>query len=155
MVGRQRPPLAEEDAADDPLEAVVEAAGDAADGAADVLDQPHPLGADRRPHLGRLGDPLDQLLGLLGGQQPPPDLVDQLAVHRLQQRPLDGVALQRPLHGLFDNRALQDPRHRPLDRLAFDRGNDRLLGGDLDRAVDPGRFGDAAGAADADAEQPR
>ena len=130
-------------------------AGQLADRAADVLEQADALGADRGPHLGRLGDPLDQLLGLLAGQQPAPDLVDQLAVHRLEQRPLDRVALQRPLHRLFDDRALQNPRHRPLDRLALDRGDDRLLGRDLDGAVDPGRFADAAGAAHADPEQPR
>ncbi len=125
------------------------------DRAADVLDQAGALGADRRPHLRRLGDPLDQLLGLIGGEQAPPDLVDQLAVHRLQQRPLDGLALQRPLHRLFDDRAFDHPRHRPLDRLALDRRDDRLLGGDFDRAVDPGRLADAAGPAHAHAQQAR
>ena len=121
---------------------VVEAARHVADRAADVLDQARALGADRGPHLGRLGDPLDQLLRLLAGQQPAPDLVDQLAVHRLEQRPLDRLALKCPLHRLFDDRAFQHPRHRPLDRLALNRGDDRLLGGDFDRAIDPGRVGD-------------
>ncbi len=125
-----------------------------ADRAADVLEQADPLGADRGPQLGRLGDPLDQLLGLLAGQQPAPDLVDQLAVHRLDHRPLDRVALERPLDRLLDHRALEHAGDRPLDRLALDRADDRLLGGDLDGAVDPGRPADAAGAADADAEQP-
>ena len=147
--------LAEEDAADDPLEAVVEAPGEAADRAADVLDQAHALGADRGADLGRLGDPLDQLLGLVAGQQPFPDLVDELGVHRLQQRLLDGVALQRALDRLLDDRAFEDPGHRPLDRLALDRGDDRLLGGDLDGAVDSGRFGYRARAPDADPEQAR
>ncbi len=139
----------------DPLEAVVEAPGQFADRAADVLEQAGALGADRGPHLRRLGDPLDQLLGLLAGQQPAPDLVDQFAVHRLQQRSLDRLALQRPLHRLLDDRPLQHPRHRPLDRLALDRGDDRLLGGDFDGAVDPGRLADGADPAHADPEQPR
>ncbi len=117
-------------------------------------EQADALGADRRPHLGRLGDPLDQLLGLLAGEQAAPDLVDQLAVQRLEQRVLDRVALERALHRLFDHRPLQHPGHRPLDRLAFDRGDDRLLGGDLDRLVDPGGAADRAGAADSDAQQP-
>ena len=41
--------------------------------AADVAQQADALRGDRRPDLGRLGDPLDQLLGLVGGQQPLPD----------------------------------------------------------------------------------
>ena len=77
------------------------------------LDQADALGADRGPHLGRAGDPLDQLLGLLAGQQPAPDLVDQLAVHRLEHRPLDRVALERPLHRLFDHRASAAPAPSP------------------------------------------
>ena len=146
---------AEEELPGDPLEAVIEAARQLADRAADVLEQADALGADRRPDLGRLGDPLDQLLGLLAGQQPLPDLVDQFAVHRLDQSTLDGVALEGSLDRVFDDRPVEDAGHRPLDRFAFDRGDDRLLGGDLDRAVDTGRLGDRARPSDADAEQAR
>ena len=68
---------------------------------------------------------------------------------------LTALALQRPLDGLLDHRPFEHPGHRPLDRLALDRGDDRLLGGDLDRAVDPGRLGDRAGASHPDPEQAR
>ena len=64
MVADNRAAAAEEDAADGPLEAVVEPPGQFADGAADVPQQADPLGADRGADLRRLGDPLDQLLGL-------------------------------------------------------------------------------------------
>ena len=154
-VGRQRPAATEEDPAEDPLEGVVEVAGEFVDLAADVAEQADALGGDRGAHLGRLGDPLDQLLGLLRGEQAAPDLVDQLRVEGLDQRLLHRGAVERALHGLLDHRPFEHPGDRPLDRLRFDRGDDRLLGRDLDRFVDPGRAPDRPGAAGARAQQPR
>ena len=46
-------------------------------------------------------------------------------------------AVERALDGLVDHRPFEHPGDRALDRLAFDRGDDRLLGGDFDRLVDP------------------
>ena len=115
--------------------------------------RPDALRRDRGADLGSLGDPLDELLRLIAGQQPAPDLVDQLAVERLDQGLLHRLALQGSLDRLLDGGALQDPAQRPLDRLALQRGDDRLLGGDLDRAVDAGGPGDALGPAHAGAEQ--
>ncbi len=50
---------------EDALEPVVELHRHVADLAADVAQQADALGGDRRPDLGRLGDPLDQLLDLV------------------------------------------------------------------------------------------
>ena len=136
------------------LETVVEAAGDLADLAPDVAQQADALRGDRGPELGRLGDPLDQLLRLVRSQQPVPDVVDQLGVKHLDSRPLDGRARQGALEGVLRRLALEHADDRPLDRRALERAHDRLLGGALDRVVDPGRRGHPLGAAGADAEQP-
>ncbi len=153
-LGRLGAALAEDDAARDPLDHAVEAPGHVADRVADVLDEADALGADRGAQLGRLGDPLDQALRLVAGQQAPPDLVDHLAVERLDQRLLHRVALQRAAGRFLDQRPLQDPHQGALDRLALDRGDHRLLGGGLDRAVDSRRLADRARSAHAGAEQP-
>ncbi len=142
------------DLARHPLDAAVEPPRGVADRVADVLDEADALGADRGPQLGRLGDPLDQPLRLLAGQQPPPDLVDHLAVQRVDHGPLHRLALQRPVHGLLDQRPLQDPHQGALDRLAFDRRDHRLLGGGLDGPVDAGRPADRARSPHPGAEQP-
>ena len=139
---------------DEALETVVEAAGDRADLAADVAQQPDALRGDRGPELGRLGDPLDQLLRLVRSQQSVPDVVDQLGVEHLDSRPLDGRARQGALERVLRRLALEHADDRPLDGGALERAHDRLLGGALDRVVDPGRRGHPLGAAGADAEQP-
>ncbi len=136
-----------------PLQSRVDAVGEARHLAADVGDQPDPLGGDRGPHLGRLGDPLDQLLGLITRQQPSPDLVDQLAVQRLDHRLLQRLALQGALHRLLHRGTFQDPGQRPLHRLALDRRDDRLLGRGLHGPVDTGGARDRLGSANACAEQ--
>src|ERR1700679_1402869 len=122
---------------------------------ADVAEQADALRGLRLAHLGRVGDPLDQLLGLLRGEEATPDLVDQLAVEGLDQCLLDRGTVQRALHGLVDHRAFEHPGERPLHRLAFERGDDRLLGGDFDRFVDPGRAPDRPGATGPGPQQSR
>ena len=47
------------------------------------------LGGDRGPDLGRLGDPLDQLLDLVRREQLLPDAVDELGVEHIGRDPLD------------------------------------------------------------------
>ena len=118
-------------------------------------DQADALRGDRLADLGRLGDPLDQLLGLVGGEQPIPGVVDQLGVERLDRGALDRRAREGALERLLGGVGLEHADDRALDRRALERPDDRLLGRDLDRVVDPGRRGDPLAGARADAEQPR
>src|ERR1044072_4888722 len=64
---------------------------------------------------------LDRPVRLLAGKQPTPDLVNHLAVDRLDQRALDRLALQRAVDRLLDQRSLQDADEGALHGLAFDR----------------------------------
>jgi hypothetical protein len=89
----------------------------------------------------------------ISGASATPNLVDQLAVERVDQGILDRVALQGVVHRLLDHGAFQHPRDRPFNRLALDRGDHCLLGGSLNRLVDPGRLADVAGAAHTGGEQ--
>ena len=123
-----------------PLEDAVEVAGDLRHLGSDVVDQPGALHRDRLTDLGGLGDPLDQLLGLVAGEQPLPDAVDHLAVDHLVERPLHGLALQR----------LGD---RPLGGRALERAQDRGRRGLLERGFEPGRLGDPAGTSCARADK--
>ena len=136
------------------LQPVVEAAGDLADLAPDVAQQADALRGDRGPELGRLGDPLDQLLRLVGVQQVIPDLIDELGVEHLHHGALHRGAGQGSLQRVLRRLTLEHTDDRPLDGGALERAHDRLLGGALDRVVDPGRRRHPLGAAGADAEQP-
>src|SRR3954471_22959295 len=95
--------------------------------AAEIIEQAIALRSDRLSDLGRLGDPLDQLLRLVAGQQAFPEPVDHLAVERLGERALDRRAGQGLLYCLFDDRPLEHAGDRALGRLALDRPDYRLL----------------------------
>ena len=111
-----------------PLEGAVEAVADPADLATQVTDQPDALRRDRRPNLGRLGDPLDQLLDLVGSEQPIPGMVDELGIERPCCGPFDRRAGERPLERLLGRFGLEHAEDRALDRRALERPHDRLLG---------------------------
>ena len=99
-----------------PLEGAVEAVGDPADLPTDVADQPDALRRDRRPDLGRLGDPLDQLLDLLRSEQPIPGMVDDVGIERPCRGPLDRPgwrASARATPGPLRTRAPGGSRARP------------------------------------------
>jgi hypothetical protein len=136
------------------LEQIVEPAGDLGDLAAEVTDQAHAMGGDRRPDLRRLGDPLDRLLDLVGGEQPVPDAVDQLGVEHLKRRALDRGAGERPAERLLGLLALEHPEDRALDRRTLQRPDDRLLGGSLGDLVEPGGAGDGPRGTSPGAQQP-
>jgi hypothetical protein len=96
------------------FEHVVEAVGKVADLPTDVLEQPDALLAHRRPHLGCLGDSLDELLRLVACQHPLPDAVHELRVERLDDGSLQPRACPRPLERLHQGRALEYAEQRPL-----------------------------------------
>ena len=133
----------------------VEPVGDPPDLTAEVLDQPDALGGDRVADLGGIGDPLDQLLHLVAREQLVPDLVDQLRVDGVGERPLELRAGEHATDRALGRRALEHPDQRALDRLALERADDRLLGRHLDRVVDPGGFRDRSRTAGATAQEPR
>ena len=87
-------------------------------------------------------------------QQAVPDLIDELGVEHLHHGALHRGAGQGALQRVLRRLALEHTDDRPLDRGALERAHDRLLGGALDRVVDPGRRRHPLGAAGADAEQP-
>ena len=153
-VGGLRTALAPHQPPCDTLDGIIQPARHPPDLPGDVLHQPHALSGHRRSDLGSLRDPLDQLLSLVAGQQALPDGVDQLAVEGVDQRPLDRWTVERSLHGLLHGGALKHPHQRPLDRGALDGAHDCLLGGGLDRSVDPRRFGHPPGASGAAAQEP-
>ena len=144
-----------EDRPGHPLDPVVEPARDLAKLAAEVLDQADALGRHRRPHLGRLGDPLDQPLRLVARQEPGPQVVELLAVERPGQRLLDGGLSQRPRQRLLELRPLQDPHQRPLHGGALGGAHQRLLDRRLGGAIQAGQAGDLACAPRARSEQAR
>ena len=118
------------------------------------LRNPTPCGGDRRAQLRRLGDPLDQLLHLVGGEQPIPDAVDELGVEDLHRRALDRRARERALERVLGRVGLEHADDRPLDRRALERAHDGLFGRSLDRLIDPGRRGEAVAGPRPGAEQP-
>ena len=121
----------------EPLEAIVEASRDISNLAADVVQQPDALRRDRSAHLGCGGDPFDQFLRLVGGEQPIPHVIDQLRIEDLDRSALGRRARERPLERLLRRIGFEHANDRALDRGALERAHDRLLGRALDRIVDP------------------
>ena len=152
-LGGLGPLLSPRDPPHDPLDRTVGRARDLPDLAPDVVQEPDALGGDCGAHLGRLGDPLDELLRLVAREQPLPHCVDELAVEGVDQRPLDRRAVERAAHRLLDGRPLEDSHESTLDSRALHGADDRLLGRRLDRAVHAGGLGDPPCTAGAAAEQ--
>ena len=84
----------------DPLEEVVDGRRRTRDLAAEVGDQSDALRGDRDPDLGRLGDPLDEHLRLVAGEDVLPDAVGDLAVDRPADRLLEPLLVERVLDGV-------------------------------------------------------
>lgn len=61
---------------------------------------------DRRPHRGRRGDVLDQLLQLVAGDDAVDDLVEQIAVHDGHGGALGTGVVDRPLDRALDHSLL-------------------------------------------------
>ena len=130
------------------VEGVVQVAGELAGAAADVLEQADALRGDRRSDLGRLGDALDQLLGLLALQHLGPYALGGRASQDLVGRLLGGVALEgaveRALRRAVHPEAPADPARSPPPELRHGLDHPR---GQVERGIDevlPGRRGPRA-----------
>ena len=137
------------------LEGVIERFRDHREPPADVGDQPHTLLGDRGPHLRRLRNPLHQHLRLRARENLAPHLVGDLGVERPYDRVRQLVAGQRLVKRPPDGVLLDEhPDDGPFDGRAAHGADDRLLGGVLDRLVDPGGAGEPLGPARAGPEHP-
>ena len=153
MIGRLAAGRPAEEPAEGSLEEVVDRDGGPRDLAAEVGDQPDALRGERHADLRRLGDPLDQHLRLVAGEDVLPDAIGDLAVDRPPDRLLEPLLVERVLDGVGEPAVLDQAGDRPLDGGALEGADDRLLDRDLDRPIDPGRTGDPADAAGAPLEE--